>query len=58
MNNSDPTIYDMVNASTFTTLPIYPSGDQAYSFFSSYFQYVSLSSDGLNMTTFIYKGYT
>lgn len=56
-NDSDPTVYDKVNASTLTTLPIYSQGSEAYSFLSSYFQYVSISSDKLKLTTFIYQGY-
>ena len=56
-NNSDPTIYDRVNISEYTTLPIYPGGSRVYNFIGSYFQYVSLSQDGKNMTTFIWKGY-
>lgn len=40
-----------------TKLPIYPKGSQVYSYFSSYFQYVSLSHNKLKLSTFIYKGY-
>lgn len=54
---SEPTIYNKVNISSFTNLPIYAGGSGAYSFLSSYFQYVSLSSDNLKLTTFIFKGY-
>lgn len=58
MNVTDePTIYNKVNISTLTSLPIYPKGSSSYSFLSSYFQYVSLSSDKLNLTTFAYQGY-
>ncbi len=56
-NNSDPTVFDRVNITEFTSLPIYPGGSRTYNFIGSYFQYVSVSSDGLNMTTFLWKGY-
>ncbi len=56
-NNTDPTIYDRVNISSYTTLPIYPGGSRVYNYILSYFQYVSLSPDGKNMTTFLWKGY-
>lgn len=53
----EPTIYKKVNISSFTNLPIYAGGSGAYSFLSSYFQYVSLSSNKLKLTTFIFKDY-
>lgn len=57
VNDTDPTVYDKVNASSLTKLPIYSQGSETYSFLSSYFQYVSISANKLKLTTFIYKGY-
>jgi hypothetical protein len=57
-NNSDPTVFDRVNITEYTSLPIYPGGSTTFNFIGSYFQYVSISSDGLNMTTFLWEGYS
>lgn len=50
-------VFNKVKVSSLTCYPIYKQSSRSYSFLSSYFQYVSMSSDGLNMTTFIYRDY-
>lgn len=57
VNTYVASIYNKTNASSLTSNPIYPQSSRGFSFLSSYFQYVSLSSDGLNLTTFIFKDY-
>ena len=42
-NDSDPTVYDKLNVSNITTLPVYSSGSLVYNFIGKFFQYVSLS---------------
>jgi len=56
-NDSDPTVYDRVNISSLTSYPIYPGGSRTYNLLGSWFQYVSVSENGKNMTTFLYHGY-
>lgn len=57
-NALDPTIYERVNISSLTSLPIYSQSSRCSNFLSSFFQYFSLSSDKLNMTTFLFTGYS
>lgn len=52
-----PSTYKKYNIEDLTKLKIYTSGSRAYNFISSYFQYVSVSKDMMNMNAFVYYGY-